>query len=371
MCGRFCLEEKEKMKVGIVTQPLYANYGGILQNFALQQVLRKMGHTPVTLDYMPSLSFGRYLLYAGKGVLCALSPSRRHPIKPYHHFLKRPSDIASFVKQHVATTSTISHYSKQILKKYGIEALIAGSDQIWRYSYNSHYIEDMYLAFAKDFPCRKIAYGASFGVENWDYPAARTAEVKELVKQFDAVSVRENSAAVLCKDNLGVEAQVVLDPTLLLPASVFEEYCYIPHSDSQSYLAAYILDINEEKKAFIEAIAGNKGLKVKDMTVSEQGISIEEWLSTIKNAGYVITDSYHGSLFSIIFRKQFQTFVNKERGADRFLTLFSKLGLTAYLLDEIPLRPTKLEDIDYSSVSIKLQQLQEGSIAFLQKSLNP
>ena len=61
------------MKVGIVTQPLYANYGGILQNYALQKVLKKMGHTPITLDYMPSLSFGRYLLYVGKSIVFFLS----------------------------------------------------------------------------------------------------------------------------------------------------------------------------------------------------------------------------------------------------------------------------------------------------------
>ena len=311
------------MRVGIVTQPLYANYGGILQNFALQQVLRKMGHTAVTLDYMPSLSFGRYLLYAGKGVLCALSPSRRHPIKPYHHFLERPADIASFVKQHIATTSTVSHYSKQILKKYGIEALIVGSDQVWRYSYNSHYIEDMYLAFAKDFPCRKIAYGASFGVENWDYPAMRTAEAKELVKQFDAVSVRENSAAVLCKDNLGVEAQVVLDPTLLLEPSEYERFCSKPGTGATPYIATYILDKTEEKDTFITEKSRECGLEVKEMTVSEFGQSIEDWLSTIRNADFVITDSYHGCLFSILFGRPFKVFINQERGADRFMTLFN------------------------------------------------
>ena len=311
------------MRVGIVTQPLYANYGGILQNFALQQVLRKMGNTAVTLDYMPSLSFGRYLLYAGKGVLCALSPSRRHPIKPYHHFLERPADIASFVKQHIATTSTVSHYSKQILKKYGIEALIVGSDQVWRYSYNSHYIEDMYLAFAKDFPCRKLAYGASFGVEYWDYPAARTAEAKNLVKQFDAVSVRENSAAVLCKENLGVEAQMVLDPTLLLEPSEYERFCSKPGTGAPPYIATYILDKTEEKDTFVAEKSRECGLKVKEMTVSESGQSIEDWLSTIRNADFVITDSYHGCLFSILFGRPFKVFINQERGADRFMTLFN------------------------------------------------
>lgn len=312
------------MRVGIVTQPLYANYGGILQNYALQQVLKKMGHTPVTLDYMPSLSFGRYLLYAGKGALCALSPSRRHPIKPYHHFLQRPSDIASFVEKNISVTKTISHYSKGILKKYGIEAIIVGSDQVWRYAYNSHYLEDMYLAFAKDYLCRKLAYGASFGKESWDYPDARTKEAKELIKQFDAVSVRENSGAVLCKDNLGIDAQVVVDPTLLLDTVDYEKFCSKPDAQSTPYIAAYILDKNEEKDAFVAEKREELGLEVREMTVSESGLSIENWLSTIRNAEYVITDSYHGCLFSIIFGKPFKVFINEERGADRFHTVFDR-----------------------------------------------
>ncbi len=321
------------MKVGIVTQPLYANYGGILQNFALQQVLRKMGHTPITLDYMPSLSFGRYLLYVGKGAFCALSPSRRHPIKPYHHYLERSSNIASFVKQNISTTPTISRYTKGLLKKLGIDALIVGSDQVWRYSYNSHYLEDMYLAFAKGFPCRKLAYGASFGIDNWDYPDYRTAEAKGLVRLFDAVSVRENSAATLCKDYLGIEALVVLDPTLLLEASEYERFCSIPVAGSSPYIAAYILDKNQEKEDFIAEKSKEYGLDVKEMTVSDSGLSIEEWLSTIRNAEYFITDSYHGCLFSIIFKKQFKVFINKERGADRFQTLFN-YGKTLSELEE-------------------------------------
>ena len=322
------------MKVGIVTQPLYANYGGILQNYALQQVLKKMGHEPVTLDYMPSLSFGRYILYAGKGVLCALSPSKRHPIKPYRHFLKRPSAIDSFVRDNIVLTKTVADYSKRLLEKNGIEAIIVGSDQVWRYSYNSHYLEDMFLDFAKDYPCKKIAYGASFGVENWDYPDNRTAEVRDLVKQFDAVSVRENSAVLLCKDIFGIEAQVVIDPTLLLEASDYDKFCREPACGNAPYLAAYILDRTEEKDAFITETARERGLEIKEMTVSEFGLSIEDWLSTIRNAAYVVTDSYHGCLFSILFGKQLKTFINKERGADRFRTLFDRLDSSEEGLEE-------------------------------------
>lgn len=358
-----------QMKVGIVTQPLYANYGGILQNYALQQVLKKMGHTPVTLDYFPSLSFGRYLLYFGKSVVCLLSPSKRHPIKPYKHYLERPAAIDAFVRNNIDTIETISNYSRKILHKYGIEALIVGSDQVWRYAYNAYVLEDMYLAFAKGYPCKKIAYAASFGVEMWDYPEEKSEKATALAKQFDAVSVREDSGVGLCRENLGVEAITVLDPTLLLAETDYERFCKAPSTGDKPYLAAYILDINAEKKEYIEALAIIKGLEIKDMTVTDKGISIEEWLTTIRNAEYVITDSYHGSLFSIIFQKQFQTILNKERGADRFFTLFGELGLTDRLLDEIPSSTMAMDSIDYSAVNQKLKQLQNESNAFLQHSL--
>lgn len=352
------------MKVGIVTQPLYANYGGILQNYALQQVLKRMGHEPVTLDYMPSLSFGRYLLYAGKTLLCSFSPSKRHPLKPFSHFLKRPSEIKSFVEGNITLTRTIPGYTERILKKNGIEALIVGSDQVWRYAYNSHYLEDMYLAFAKDYDCPKVAYAASFGVEKWDYPEDKTEEARTLIKQFKAVSVRENSAADLCRDYLGVEPNVVLDPTLLLEASDYQRFCS-DNSDEAPYLAAYVLDINEDKKAFIERIAEGENLRIKMMTVSGSGCSIEEWLSAVKKASFVITDSFHGSIFSILFEKQFLTILNKERGADRFSTLFNCLGLMDRLISEPLSLSGKNSEIDYTSVNARLQLLRKESLMFL------
>lgn len=357
------------MVTGIITQPLYANYGGILQNYALQQVLKEMGHSPVTLDYLPSLAFGRYLLYVGKWVLLAPFPRWSHPLKPYRHFLDRQPEIAAFVKDNIVTTRKLTRYSAAALRKHEIKALVVGSDQVWRYAYNAQCIEDMYLGFAQDFPCLKLAYGASFGVDQWDYPETVTNGIKELVKRFDAISVRENAAIGLCQEHLGVDARLVLDPTLLLPASEYAKFCPEPVPDSAPYLAAYILDINEEKRNYIAAFAAANGLAIKDMTVSDKGVSIEEWLSTIKHAEFVITDSYHGSLFSIIFQKQFQTILNKERGADRFLTVFDKLGLTSRLSSGVPTAPEVVDSIDYAPVFSKLNRLREESISFLRNSL--
>lgn len=356
------------MKVGIVTQPLYANYGGILQNYALQQVLKKMGHEPVTLDYMPSLPFWRYCLYAGKTFLLVFIPSKRHPLKPYHHFLQRPAALKLFVDDHIAHTKTVASYSARQLSKYGIEAIVVGSDQVWRYKYNNENIEDKYLAFAWNYDCPKLAYAASFGVDCWDYPDSATKRVKELIKQFNAVSVRETSAALLCQDILGVEAPVVLDPTLLLTREEYLPLCQPARRGDEPYLASYVLDADERKHDMITTFAEEKGLSVINMTVSDNGCSIEEWLSMIRNAEYVITDSYHGSIFSIIFGKQFYAFDNKGRGADRFYTLFSALGLMSRLMDETV---TSFPDnkIDYTLVNSKLNSIKEISLEFLKRVL--
>ena len=352
------------MRVGIVTQPLYANYGGILQNYALQQVLKKMGHEPITLDYMPSLPFWRYCLYAGKTFLFALIPSKRHHLKPYRHFLQRPKELKRFVDNHIAHTKTVASYSARQLTQNGIEAIVVGSDQVWRYKYNNEIIDDKFLAFAKGIGCRKIAYAASFGVDKWDYPDDVTARVKGLVKQFNAVSVRETSASVLCRNILGVEAPVVLDPTLLLTREDYLPFCTSMQVSTGPYIASYVLDEDERKQGMINCFAKEKGLLVKKMIVSDDGCPIEEWLTTIKNAEYVITDSFHGSVFSILFGKQFYTFDNKGRGADRFYTLFSALGLMSRLLDD---SATSFPDgiIDYTLVGTMLDPMREKSVEFL------
>lgn len=357
------------MKVGIVSTPLYANYGGILQNYALQQVLKKMGHEPITLDYMPSLPFWKYCLYAGKTALCSVIPSKRHPLKPYHHFLQRPGEIKRFVDENIAHTATAASYSSQQLSKYGIEALVVGSDQVWRYEYNHFHIDDMYLAFAKDNRCRKIAYAASFGVEKWDYPAEVTSRVRTLIKSFDAISVRESSGIDICRDSLGADAQLVLDPTLLLSEEDYAPLCKPFEKGGEPYVASYILDTDDRKQKMVEDFAAENGLAVRNMTVSENGCAIEDWLSTIRNAEFVITDSFHGSIFSVIFKKQFFTFINRDRGADRFYTLFNALNLRYRLLDEdVPTIPS-VNSVDYHDVNMELKSLKKESIAYLKRNV--
>ena len=318
---------------------------------------------------MPSLSFGKYMLYLGKSILSAPFPAKRHPIKPYRHYLKRPPQTSSFVRENIAITRTVPDYTKHLLKKNKVEAIVLGSDQVWRYRYNAHYWDDMFLGFAKNYDCRKIAYAASFGLGEWDCPQERILKAKELIKQFNSISVREDTGVEICKNSLGVKAVNVLDPTLLLTSSDYDRFCKESDYSGKPYLATYVLDKSEEKAAYIEALAKARGLEIKEMTVRKSGLTIEKWLSAIKNAEFVVTDSYHGSIFSILFCKQFQSIINRGRGADRFITLFGRLGIEDRLIEPSVSLESIENQIDYQTVNIKLQKLREDSFSFLKSSL--
>lgn len=359
------------MKIGIVTEPIHLNYGGILQNFALQKVLRDMGHAPVTLDFLPSLSFGRYLLYLAKNLLLYPIPSKRRRIKRYSHFVRRPASVDRFVKGNISLTKPLERYSLKVLRKNGVEALIVGSDQVWRKEYNP-FLEDMYLSFAAGYDCRKIAYAASFGVEKWDYPEKLTKSCSRLVSKFDSISVREESACRLIREHLSVDAELVLDPTLLLDGDDYAQLSSSYNVGDEKYVVAYILDATDEKNSFIDYVAASLGAMVKFVTVTGNcECPIDEWLSLIRKAEYVITDSFHGSAFSILFRRQFVAFVNKERGADRFTTLFHGLALENRLVDAVHPDSSVLDsDIDYTEVEPLLASMRKKSIEFLSDVLN-
>ena len=133
----------------------------------------------------------------------------------------------------------------------------------------------------------------------------------------------------------------------------------VPRSEIP-FIASYILDMNPEKKKAIDCLASEKCLPVKYVTASAQSdYSVEEWLSIFRDASYVVTDSYHGTVFSILFEKQIKVFINEERGADRFYTLFDELGINKCCVGYI----------DYRVVAKNLAERREYSENYLSKWL--
>ena len=315
------------MKIGIVTQPLKVNYGGLLQNWALQQVLRDLGHDPVTIDAYMEYPKWRYYMSCAKTAIMRTFGSRK-PYPPLSRYGRESyANTAEFIHRHISMTRPIKPYTPDIVERYGLDALVVGSDQVWRPMYNKS-IYDMYLEFAKDLPCRKVVYAASFGVDHWEYDDEQTTRCRELAVKFDAVSVREESGVTLCREQLGIDASHVLDPTLLIDRQRYETLCSNVPVDEEPALVAYCLDPTVDKRRLFEEQALKRGLRLKLLTAeAKSSLTPQQWLAAFRDANEVITDSFHGTVFSIIFGKPCNIFVNDERGASRFQSLFRQLAL--------------------------------------------
>ncbi|WP_373249359.1 polysaccharide pyruvyl transferase family protein [Bacteroides thetaiotaomicron] len=309
------------MKIGIVTQPLLNNYGGTLQNYALQTTLKYMGHHPITIDFIPKPSLFMYVLSCLKTIFFFFIPRKRHMFQSIPKRKNRNKEFEVFTSKYITTTRVVDHYLSSLISDYQLDAVIVGSDQVWRPLYNP-FLKDSFLMFTQKHNVKRIAYAASFGVDKWEFSLKETIACKECLKMFDGISVREHSGIKLCKEYLDVDAIEVLDPTLLLSKNEYLNLTSNIPVCKEKYLAAYILDRTEEKFIEIQQIAKTIGLTVKEFSASKDAtLSVPEWLAMFRDASYVVTDSFHGTVFSIIFEKEFKCIYNKERGTSRFESL--------------------------------------------------
>ena len=348
------------MKIAIVTLPLISNFGGILQNFALQHCLKSMGHQPYTIDLDQSPSLIRYI---ARCLYLTLINKRITFADTY----KRNPAIESFLERNIQLTDRVKKYSNNdSLRKY--DAYVVGSDQVWRFTNSKYEIEDVYLNFTDGLNCNRIAYAVSFGDAKWNYPENITKKCRELVSSFDAVSVRESSAIELCKENLGITPIQVLDPTLLVDKVVYLRLCEMI-TPRKGLLVAYILDSNPYKISMVTHFADSKGLKPVVISESRKGgITVEDWLAYYRDADFIITDSFHGTAFSIIMEKEFVSISNAKRGNDRFISLLGQLGLIGRLInegDEIG----ELPEINWDEVNTRKADKRIQSINFILNGL--
>lgn len=327
------------MKIGIVTLPLHANYGGILQVYALQTVLERMGHRVALIDrtlYWGAGPVRRTLVYANRLLKMALGKKidffRERKADELRRIPRQYTDI--FIRKHIRRRSVVL-YSQVRRRDY--DALVVGSDQVWRPLYFENTIGNAFLAFAEGWKIGRIAYAASFGTDTWEYTPEETEECSRLAKSFDAVSVREESGIALCRKYLGVDAVQTLDPTLLLQKDDYdalidtcpaEARCSgspagtndfrisaAPDVSKAPVIVCYILDRSPEKMAVARNLSESLGMEAVSINSryedhsapAEERIQppVEYWLRSIRDAGFVLTDSFHACVFSIIFRKPF------------------------------------------------------------------
>lgn len=383
------------MRIGILTQPLLANYGGLLQNHALQQVLLRNGHEVETIDHGAPASFSlhRWLYHAKKDLAHLLLPGRfsehYRPTAEEQAVIRQHTDrfIANYLRRTAVCRS--SEDFRQVAAERQYDAFVVGSDQCWRPCYNV-FLEDMFLQFASDMPAiRRIAYAASFGTDVWELSPQQTHICAALAKKFDCITVREASAVGLCQSNLGVKATLVLDPTMLLDKDDYEalidKEC---EPASPGTLFEYILDPTHTKSDFIQRIADQNSLtpfkvlpRHQREVMTKRNVrndiegcvypSVTSWLRAFKDARMVVVDSFHGAVFSIIFNKPFWVIANAERGNARFDSLLKLFHLEDRLLSAAKLSAVEQNaPIDWQSVNNIRQQEKQRSLNLLLSALN-
>src|SRR5690554_2827249 len=333
------------MKIGILTQPLHNNYGGLLQNFALQTTLKKLGHESQTINIKnrENLKLRKYASLLKRTVLKLSGQKirvRAWPTEEEKEIISKYTQ--QFIKKNITTTDLITKkVDEKLIDKHSFDAYIVGSDQVWRPKYSPQ-LPTYFLDFLKhNSDVKKIAYAASFGVDYWEFNESQTAEFKRLIKLFDAVSVREDSGIDLCKKHFDVEAVHLLDPTMLLTK---DDYITLVEKEnikeSSGNLFTYILDSSREKNSIIEEIANKYNLKPfsvmqpkrfsdKDRKGIDECVfpPVEQWIRGFMDAEFVVTDTFHGTVFSIIFNKPFISIANESRGTTRFTSLLKLFQL--------------------------------------------
>lgn len=342
------------MKIAILTLRLHTNYGGILQAYALQKILRREGHDVDTLQRNTIYSHGYLvmpLIYLYRLLKKCIGKYDK-PIFLERKILENDKIISVNTNAFIERNINIRKIeSLNEVKRNDYDAIVVGSDQIWRkayfcYDWNTQ-ISDAFLNFTKKWNLKRISYAASFGIDDIE----KEYSIKDLkkcitnIKLFDALSVREISGVKICKNSLGADATHVLDPTMLLDKNEYIDLvniANIPKSDGN--LFCYILDPNDFKTMIINRVKERQGLspfffgikyneigKKQQVTAQPQ---VESWLRGFMDANLIITDSFHACVFSYIFKKPFIVIGNETRGITRIESLLKLFHLEDNLLLE-------------------------------------
>lgn len=366
--------------IGLQTPHYAPNYGAKLQAFAVAEALRQLGFDIEYINRRPL-----------KASMCKDSINR-WLMKKEEHRIERLMQFENDWLQ----PQTRPLYSNDELKKIDVNkyyAIVVGSDQMWRDDYFHAGFELTPYLFYVDSPnVKKIAYAISFGKNTCKHPKERKIEIKRLIHQFSALSVREKSGVNILEEEFGAKGIWVCDPTLLHTAETYiDKFNLVVSNEKNHIITSYILDQSTCFFKKSEKIAQKMNMPLVSLVKKRTSEllykryfnriprrsklpAVTEWLNQIYNSDYIVTDSYHGLLFSIILRKQFVVYDRSAGGSERYNSILDYLGLKDRLFhkeDSIDIVVNKLkEKIDYESVEQKLDTFRQFSLEYLRSALS-
>ena len=357
-------------KILIITLPQGANYGGMLQAYALQSVLRGMGHD-VESTFSTGVGYKRLIKsFPGAHRLLLYVKRRARGISDQKIVTENTN---KFIEQNVKLVEFNRAVFNATFGKYDV--YISGSDQVWRKSYT--YVPHNLFSFVQK-RAIKISYAASFGQDNLsEYGDKLVAKTRNLAHRFDAISTRETGGISICENYWGVKAEWHMDPTLLVSGDTYAELVSassIPINKSPGGVFSYVLDTAPDKQNIAKIVADTQNLEVFRIIDGDENSGkpmppVAQWLQSFIDAEFIVTDSFHGTVFSIIFNKPFIAIGNKSRGLARFTSLLNIFDLEHRLVtseDEVT-ETLITEKIDWKPINQIIKREQKRSNEYLRK----
>jgi len=287
----------KKLKIGVIGEHYSQNIGNNLLKYAMFIKLKEFGFEPQIIGYL------------------------------------NPGNNISELNETINIRIINKNFSEINRSDYDI--LMVNSDQVWRKG-NAFNLDIGFLKFTKNWNITKFIYGASLGSETWDYERNEDIVIKELLKEFNGISVREIGTIKLVEQHFNITPTLVVDPALLIDKKYYLDLIKDYKNDfysNKSYIFAYEIDKVFPMERFIRQSAKELNLKTYICSMSDKDY-LKKFIYGIYNCKAVVTNSYHGILFSIIFGKPFVAFNLKYRGNDRFNTLRDVYGLKKRIVSE-------------------------------------
>lgn len=318
------------------------------------------------------------------GLLTAYALQELSKQQDKHTFLVNNKDVSTnlinakytytnnFWNNHLSITSELKNIIDYLIITKNDCNFITGSDQVFRPIYIQGKFEQYLLDFVNP-QSKKIAFSASFGVDKQKFLDENSHEIidhmKNSLKSFDFISVREKSGVEICRDILGVNAEWIIDPVFILDKSKYDDLIKCSTKDYSDKIVSYVLDNNKSYNKAYKHLEKQYGSKVVKLADSNE--SVENWLSAIKNCKLFVTDSFHGVCFALIFNKPFICISNKSRGAARFDSILEMLNIENQCINSIDEIYTKdcVFKVDYEKVNQRIKDERQKGLAFLQKVL--
>lgn len=349
----------------IATFHCVPNYGAVLQAYGLQEYLASIFNKVCILDYRPDTLLNEYnaINFFSVGSI-ALSLLTLGP------FLKKKRAFASFEKNLILSPISGKHIDD--FSNLNTDYLFLGSDQIWNPNITHGFDPAYFGVFSMSKRPKIISYAASLGKDC--FSKIELEQLNQLIKNVDMVSVREREVRELLLMKLNVKSTLVADPTILAGASVFSKL--VKPVKYQNYLFLYTLTKNPITLQLANEIARKTGFQIIQVNgnrafyqshghivINDAGP--EEFLSLLYNSSFVVTDSFHGTVFSNLFHIPYITVPHKTRGG-RIASLLNELGMTNRLSETAKAYD---EPINWDTVDFNLKRLQALSIEFINNSL--